>query len=417
MDLLERSNHHFFITGRAGTGKSTLLQLFRNTTKKRVVVLAPTGISALHVKGQTIHSFFRFPPKLIDRSSIRRIRGASLYKKLDSIIIDEVSMVRVEMIDHIDAFLRINRSIDEPFGGIQMIFIGDLFQLPPVISTPFEKEYLASKYDSPYFFSADIFEKDCDLELIELHEVHRQKDKAFIRLLDNIRTNSFDFDDLDALNSRYKPNNVSEELSVILSPRNHTVQQINTERLGKIDAELFQYSAGVSGDVNESVLPTDVFLKLKVGAQVMFLKNDPEKQFVNGTLGIISYLDDHKIKVLIDEDSGEQREVEVEKMEWDFIRYELEPDKGGHITEKVVGRFTQYPLKLAWAMTIHKSQGKTFSQVIIDLAGGAFEFGQLYVALSRCTSIEGITLLRPVKPADVKVDERISEYLESVRRR
>lgn len=326
-------------------------------------------------------------------------------------------MVRVEIIDHIDAFLRINRGIDEPFGGIQMIFIGDLFQLPPVISTHFEKEYLASKYDSPYFFSAEIFEKGCNLELIELHEVHRQKDKAFVRLLDNIRTNSFDFDDLEALNSRYQPNNAEEELSIILSPRNHTVQQINAERLEIIEAEIFQYKAGISGEVNESVLPTDVFLKLKVGAQVMFLKNDPDKQFVNGTLGIISHLDSHSIRVLIDEGFNEQREVEVVKMEWDFIRYELEAEKGGQISEKVIGRFTQYPIKLAWAITIHKSQGKTFSRVIIDLAGGAFEFGQLYVALSRCTSMEGITLLRPVKPSDVKVDERISEYLESVRRR
>ncbi len=414
--MLERSNQHFFITGRAGTGKSTLLQLFRNTTKKRVVVLAPTGIAALHIKGQTIHSFFRLPPKLIDSHSLKRIRGASLYQKPDAIIIDEVSMVRVEVMDHIDVFLRLNRGIDEPFGGVQMILIGDLFQLPPVISTPFEREYLASRYNSPYFFSADIFTEGCVPQLIELHEVHRQKDKSFIRLLDNIRTNSFDFDDLEVLNSRCKSEVKEQDLSIILSPRNMTVQQINSARLEEIDSELFQFNAETKGEINESFLPTDIFLRLKVGAQVMFIKNDPEKQFVNGTIGKVSHLEQNRIKVQIDEGIEGMREVEVAKMDWEFIRYELEAQKNGQITEKVIGSFTQYPLKLAWAMTIHKSQGKTFSNVIIDLGSGAFEFGQLYVALSRCTSLEGISLMKPVKPADIKVDERIVEFLESARR-
>jgi ATP-dependent DNA helicase PIF1 len=392
------------------------LQLFRNTTKKRVVVLAPTGIAALHVKGQTIHSFFRFPPKLIDSHTLKRIRGASLYQKLDAIIIDEVSMVRVEVMDHIDVFLRLNRGIDEAFGGVQMILIGDLFQLPPVISTPFEREYLASRYASPYFFSADIFAEGCMPELIELHEVHRQTDKSFIRLLDNIRTNSFDFDDLEALNSRCIGDDLKQDLSIILSPRNMTVQQINSERLEEIDSELFQFNADTKGEINEGFLPTDVFLRLKVGAQVMFIKNDPDKQFVNGTIGKVSQLEKNRIRVQIDEGMEGIREVEVTKMDWDFIRYELDAEKTGQIKEKVIGSFSQYPLKLAWAMTIHKSQGKTFSQVIIDLGSGAFEYGQLYVALSRCTTLEGISLMRPVKPADIKADERIVEFLESARR-
>ncbi len=382
-------------------------------------MLAPTGIAALNVKGQTIHSFFRFPPKLMDSNSIRRIRGASLYKKLDTIVIDEVSMVRVEIVDHMDLFLRMNRGIDEPFGGIQMIFIGDLFQLPPVVSSNFEKEYLATKYDSPYFFSADIFASDCTLQLIELYEVHRQKDKAFIRLLDNIRTNNFDYDDLEALNSRCQTDvtYTGEEIAVVLSPRNHTVQNINSEKLKALEAENFIFPANVSGEVNESVLPTDLILNLKVGAQVMFLKNDPDRQFVNGTLGIVSYLDNACIKVITEDGPDGIKEVEVSKMEWDFIRYELDAGKEGKISEKVIGRFTQYPLKLAWAITIHKSQGKTFNQVIIDLGKGAFEFGQLYVALSRCTTLEGIKLLKPVKPSDVRVDDRIVEFIESIRRR
>jgi len=411
---MERSKTHFFVTGRAGTGKSTLLQIFRRTTRKKVVVLAPTGIAALNVKGQTLHSFFRFPPKLIDPSSIRRLRNASMYRKLDTIIIDEISMVRVDMIDNIDFFLRVNRGIDEPFGGVQMIFFGDLFQLPPVVATDFEKKYLAEKYESPYFFSGSIMQSEIDFEMLELRTVFRQSDRSFISLLDNIRTNEMDWDDLEALNERVDPDRTSDDLYIMLSGRNKMVQEINESKLKALDSPLFEYLAKIEGNFQNAIMPTEAILKLKVGAQVMFLKNDPDKQFVNGTLGKVSYLDHDTVKVKISDDRENQKEITLSPMEWEFIKYGINKENPTEIKASVLGTFKQFPLKLAWAITIHKSQGKTFDNVIIDMGKqGAFEYGQTYVALSRCTTLEGIILKRPIKGGDIRVDQRIVDYLEN----
>ncbi|MBK9254390.1 MAG: AAA family ATPase [Saprospiraceae bacterium] len=414
LDQMEYTADHLFITGRAGTGKSTLLQVFRNSTKKRVAVLAPTGIAALNVKGQTIHSFFGFPPRLINKNEIEKRRNNKMYKNIDLIIIDEVSMVRADIIDNIDIFLRINREINYPFGGVQMIFFGDLFQLPPVVASPFEREYFRTSYETPYFFSAKII-KELNLRMIELSHVYRQEEKSFIQLLDSIRLNNMDFDDLMYLNERYMPLPEDDEYFITLCSRNDIATKINDSELNAIEYPAFHFQANVMGEFNPQLYPTEFNLILKEGAQVMFVKNDPQKQFVNGTIGIIAELHQDKIMVRILDDNSIEKIIETEKQEWEILKYEQDKDKPNHIASKVVGTFKQYPIKLAWAITIHKSQGKTFDRVIIDMGSGAFESGQTYVALSRCRTIEGIVLKQALRPRDIIVDERISEYYEQVK--
>jgi ATP-dependent DNA helicase PIF1 len=345
------------------------------------------------------------------------MRNSGIYKKLDAIIIDEISMVRADMLDNMDVFLRINRDVDEPFGGVQMIFFGDLFQLPPVVASNFEKEYLSEKYETPYFFSAEIMQDEIDFEMLELNTVYRQDDRTFINLLDNIRTNELDWDDLEALNERYQPDMPDDDLYVILSSRNKMVQEINDQKLAEINAIEYEYLAKIEGNFQQTIMPTEANLRLKLGAQVMFLKNDPDKEFVNGTLGIVSYLDHDLIKVKLTESSGTPKEISISPMEWEFIKYGIDDKKPGEIKATVQGVFKQYPLKLAWAITIHKSQGKTFNHVVVDLGKqGAFEYGQTYVALSRCTSLEGIVLKRKLQARDIKVDQRIVEFLEDKKR-
>ena len=400
-----------FITGRAGTGKSTLLQLFRNTTRKKTVVLAPTGIAALNVKGQTIHSFFNFPAKPLDRSEIRRRKNHKLYKSIDVLIIDEVSMVRADLLDNIDYFLRVNRdNVIDPFGGVQMVFFGDLFQLPPIVSNE-ERELFNSYYDSPYFFSAKVFGEGFEMENMELRQTYRQESRHFVRLLDAIRLNQLDYDDLDDLNERHIPDFKSEDHYITLSTRNAIVNQINEKELRGITAEEFTFIATVTGNFNPKLFPTDSALKLKKGAQVMFVKNDPRKRFVNGTIGKIVRLEPDYIMVEWNTPEG-KKQVEVEKLEWEIQRYKLNEKENNKIEAEVVGTFKQYPLRLAWAITIHKSQGKTFDRIIVELGRGAFEHGQTYVALSRCRTLEGVVLRQKIRPRDIMVDDRIVEFYE-----
>jgi len=412
LDVLEKTNTNVFVTGRAGTGKSTLLQLFRNTTKKKVVVLAPTGIAALNVQGVTIHSFFRFPGKPLSRSEVKKVRYNKLYQKVDAIIIDEISMVRADMIDNMDAFMRLNgRQPGLPFGGVQMIFFGDLFQLPPVVSSEPERQLFKTFYDSPYFFSAKVFEHNFEMEMLELYQTYRQKSRHFIRLLDAIRLNHADYDDLEDLNERYIEDFESlDDFYITLSPRNATVNAINKSELKKLDTEERSYAAKVSGFFDERRFPTDAILNLKMGAQVMFIKNDPEKKFVNGTIGKVVELEPDSIKVMVENEAGLQKVIKVEKLEWEILKYKV--NEKSEIESDVVGSFTQYPLRLAWAVTIHKSQGKTFDKTIIDLGKGAFESGQTYVALSRCRTLRGIVLKRKITPRDVMIDDRIVEFYE-----
>ncbi|MEL7021529.1 MAG: AAA family ATPase, partial [Bacteroidota bacterium] len=390
-----------------------LLRLFRQTCKRKVVVLAPTGIAALNVEGQTIHSFFRFPIKPITRSEIKKMRDRRLYNRMEVLVIDEISMVRADILDNIDAFLQINRDNYEPFGGVQVVFFGDLFQLPPVVSSDAERQLFQSYYDSAYFFSAKVMQRqDFRLEHYELRHVYRQEQRHFIRLLDCVRTNRMDRDDLADLNERYLEGFESEDFYITLSARNATVNRINSKTLEKIPLPALTYTAKVEGAFDERRYPTDLLLQLKLNAQVMFIKNDPDRRFVNGTIGKIAKLEEDNITVMVEE-AGKRRYIEVEKMDWEIQKYQSHPTQPNEITTNVVGVFTQYPLKLAWALTVHKSQGKTFDKVIIDMGRGAFEFGQTYVALSRCRTLEGIVLKRPLRPQDVIVDDIVVTYYET----
>ncbi len=416
LDQLENSNEHAFITGRAGTGKSTLLQLFRKTTRKRCAVLAPTGIAALNVKGQTIHSFFGFPPKMINPSDIQKRPNHRLFKKLDTLIIDEISMVRADMMDNIDRFLRINRNINTPFGGVQMVLFGDLFQLPPVVASDFERRIFTEHYDSPYFFSSTIIQSELTVPMIELHQVYRQAERRFINLLDNIRTRSIDYDDMEEINSRYVDIPEDTDYFITLCSRNATADEINRKELAKLNSENFLYPAKITGNFQSRIFPTEQVLSLKQGAQVMFVKNDPQKRFVNGTIGKILHCDKETITVSIpDIHEIGFTSIVIEPLEWEIIKYQRDPDNKDRITTNIVGTFTQYPVKLAWAITIHKSQGKTFDKVIIDLGRGAFEYGQTYVALSRCKTLNGIILKNPIRPRDIMVDEKVREFYENKR--
>lgn len=410
LDQVEKAHKSIFITGRAGTGKSTLLQLFRNTTRKKCVVLAPTGIAALNVKGQTIHSFFGFPPRPLSKRDIKKRRNSRLYKNLEVLIIDEISMVRADMLDNIDHFLRINRNINLPFGDVQVVFFGDLFQLPPVVSTEVEKQMFRTQYESPYFFSAKVFE-EFEMEQLELRKVYRQEGRHFLRLLDAIRLNQADYDDLEDLNERHQPNFSPEEFYITLSARNAKVNSINDKALKDIPFDEEVFLASVTGDFNPRLFPTDAALKLKLHAQVMFIKNDPDKRFVNGTIGKVTKLENDKITIQVDE-NGEKQVIKVERFEWEILRYQASKEDLNKIETKVAGTFKQFPLRLAWAVTIHKAQGKTFDKVIIDLGRGAFEHGQTYVALSRCRTLAGIILRQRLKGSDIMVDERVVAYYE-----
>lgn len=412
LDAIEKKEQNLFITGRAGTGKSTLLQLFRNTTRKKTVVLAPTGIAALNVKGQTIHSFFGFPPRPLSRSEIKKRRNRKIYKNIEVLIIDEISMVRADLLDNIDYFLRINREDPAPFGGLQVVFFGDLFQLPPVVASDAEAMLFKLQYDSPYFFSAQVFELGFEMQMLELRKVYRQENRYFLRLLDAIRLNQLDFDDLEDLNERHLPNFEAQDYFVTLSARNATVNRINEKELKSIPFPEQVYIASIKGDFNPKLYPTDQILKLKLSAQVMFIKNDPNKKFVNGTIGKVIKLDNNSITVRVEEGNTPTQDIEVERMEWEILRYQTSKEDINKIEAEVIGTFKQFPLKHAWAITIHKSQGKTFDKVIIDLGSGAFEHGQTYVALSRCRTLEGIVLKKPIRQRDILTDERIIEFYE-----
>lgn len=408
---MDASPDPMYITGRAGTGKSTLLRLFRKTTDARVVVVAPTGIAALNVQGQTIHSFFGFPPKLLHPSDLSVRRNYRLYRKIDILVIDEISMVRADMMDNIDRFLRINRGNPyEPFGGVKLICFGDLFQLPPVIGTQEEREYLRTHYDTPYFFSANVFKDNYDLIIHELRQVFRQTDRSFINILDNVRTQSIDYDDINDLNGQVIDEEFDDSFYITMCARNAQVQKINREKLAEVNTEEFEYLARVSGDFSERVFPTDLNLKLRVGAQVMFIKNDPDKNFVNGTIGKVVELDMDKVVVQIVDSMGMIKSITVERFTWEIIKYKTDPKNEKLLKSDVIGSFNQYPLKLSWAITIHKSQGKTFDRAIIDLGKGAFESGQAYVALSRIRTLDGVALRNPLTPRDIFVDPRISEF-------
>lgn len=408
---MENTQKNIFITGRAGTGKSTLLDYFQRSAKKKVVVLAPTGVAALNVKGQTIHSFFRFKPD-ITLKTIKKERR-KIYKKLDAIVIDETSMVRADLLDCIDKFMRLNgKTKNLPFGGVQMIFFGDLYQLPPVV-TGKETEIFNSHYKSPYFFDAHVFE-NFEMEFLELEKIYRQKDEKFIDILNKIRNNSATDEDLEKLNKRFDPNfeDKLDDFYIYLTTTNKKAEEINRKQLNKIPKKTSYYEGIIKGDFSERHLPTAIDLKLKIGAQVMLLNNDAAGRWVNGSIGKIIDIkyDDYEENdaIIVKLTSGET--VDATPYKWEIFHFYY--DKRSHSIEaETVGSFTQYPMKLAWAITIHKSQGKTFERVILDIDRGTFAHGQMYVAISRCTSLDGLVLKKKIEKKHILMDWRIVKFV------
>lgn len=414
LEVIEGTGNNAFITGKAGTGKSTLLDYFRSITRKKIVVLAPTGVAALNVRGQTMHSFFGFKPD-ITLDKVKKIKGkkSRIFKEIDAVVIDEISMARADLMDCVEKFLRLNgRHPRMPFGGIQMIFIGDLYQLPPVVTSK-EKMIFTQHYASPYFFSARSFDGR-KMGFIELEKIYRQRDEHFISLLNAIRNNSITDEMLRVLNKRVHalPRGKDGAFRVHLTTTNLMAAEINARHLRELNAKIFSYEAEVSGDFDQRSYPADLELQVAAGAQVMLLNNDSEGRWVNGSIGKIEEIKHDKrgnieaICVCLQGGAAE----EVLPHSWELFHYRFNEDTFSIETE-TAGTFKQFPLKLAWAITIHKSQGKTFDKVAIDMGNGAFACGQTYVALSRCTTLEGITLKRPIKKSDVRLDWNIVEFL------
>lgn len=415
LDQLNKGNDHLFITGRAGTGKSTLLKHFRANTKKKIVVLAPTGVAALNVQGQTIHSFFGFAPQITPdqaRKEHPSENSKRMIEELDIIVIDESSMLRADLLDCIDQALRQYGHADRAFGGKRLVFIGDLYQLPPVVTRE-EKENFQELYASPYFFDAKVF-RECEIKIHELQQVYRQQDEDFIKLLNMIRDNSIQKEDLQVLNQRfdkyYKAFEKKDEIT--LCTTNESANRINQEQLQLTEGKKLQFNGQTEGEFIRQ-LPTHEKLNLKIGAQVMLVNNDSLKRWVNGSTGkIIStqWNDEESCDMLIVELSN-GKTVEVMPHTWETNQYFFD-EANNTIESERIGAFTQYPIKLAWAVTIHKSQGKTFNHVVLDIGRGTFAHGQIYVALSRCTSMEGITLRQPILPKHIWSDQRIHYFLQ-----
>jgi ATP-dependent DNA helicase PIF1 len=402
LSLLEKGEN-IFINGPAGSGKSTFLNYIRNNTDKKLAVLAPTGVAALQVGGETIHRFFRFRPGMIDPNSLQRKGNSALYKKLQLLIIDEISMVRADLFDGIEAFLRkFGSRPGQVFGGVQILVIGDLFQIPPIV-TENEADLYFNRYESPYFFASNAY-KQANLCQITFEKIFRQENEGFINLLNKIRDGETGEEVLREINKATN-HKVSGNV-VTLTTRNANADSINRRHIDAISTAEHKYKGIASGELenNESRLPAPMELRLKSGAQVMFTKNNPDGKWVNGTLGKV--VNCFKDSVEIETEDGI---FKVEPETWESVKYELVGEK---ISQVVVGSFKQLPLILAWAVTIHKSQGKTLDKAVIDLAGGAFASGQLYVALSRCRKFEDVSLTRPIRSSDIKADMEVKRFFE-----
>ncbi|MBQ2209904.1 MAG: AAA family ATPase [Prevotella sp.] len=424
LQIIQYTRRSLFLTGKAGTGKSTFLRYVAQHTKKKYVILAPTGIAAINAGGQTLHSFFKLPfhPLLPNdsRYSPRNIRKTLKYsgvtlkllRELELIIIDEISMVRADIIDFIDKVLRIYcRNMREPFGGKQLLLVGDIFQLEPVIKED-EWRLMQPFYASAYFFSAKVWQQ-MQLVSIELRKVYRQNDAQFIGLLDRIRQNQASDQDLADINARVNAadsRSDSSALPITLATRRDTVDWLNEQQLSQLEGSVTTFKGTIRGEFPLTSLPAPMELELKPGAQVIFTRNDKEKRWVNGTIGIVTGIDmDEGIIGVCDEDGNE---YDVGEEVWENMRYTFD-EKEQKIVEEQLGTFIQYPLRLAWAITVHKSQGLTFRQVKIDFSGGgAFAGGQTYVALSRCTSLKGIVLEEPIRRSDIFVRPEVVAFAQ-----
>lgn len=429
VNFVQQSDRHIFLTGKAGTGKTTFLKHITRTTNKKIAVVAPTGVAAINAGGVTIHSFFQIPPGIFisdlingaDVSNIKILTPESLIKnsrfnarkkellrELDTLVIDEVSMVKADLLDAIDFLLRWARhDMRTPFGGVQVIYIGDLFQLPPVVN---EEEWAVLKryYKSPFFFDSNVIQQQPPLYL-ELKTIYRQNNPEFIQLLNAIRNNRADDDDLTLLHSRFLPGFVPDPADpyITLTTHNARADIINREAIRAIDQPEYVFKAKIKGDFPEKLYPVDPDMMLKEGAQIMFIKNDrgEARKYYNGKIGTISKIQDEKVFVKFPDKT---LDVEIEREVWLNIRYQLDKEKN-LLKEEELGRFEQYPIRLAWAITIHKSQGLTFEKAIID-AGHSFSAGQVYVALSRMTGLEGLILKTKILPAAIRTDERVVEF-------
>ena len=421
LQLITHTRQSVFLTGKAGTGKSTFLKYICNHTKKKYVVLAPTGIAAINAGGVTLHSFFKLPfrPMLPDDPDLSLSHGRifeffkypkekrKIIAEVDLIIIDEISMVRADIIDCVDRILRVySGNMRLPFGGKQLLFVGDVFQLEPVVPSD-QKEILSLFYASPFFFSARVF-KDINLVPIELQKVYRQTDSVFINILDRIRNNAARKQELDTLNGRYFPSfePQNEDMYITLATRRDQVDFINEKKLAELPGEEYVSVGKIEGDFPESSLPTQLNLSIKEQAQVIFIDNDYERRWVNGTIGMVSGIDENGNVYVLLENGVEHL---VEPTSWRNYKYKYN-EKEKRIEEEIVGTFEQLPIRLAWAITVHKSQGLTFSRVVVDLTGGVFAGGQTYVALSRCTSLEGLVLKSKISSRDIFIRKEIVEF-------
>ena len=429
LKLVQYTRQSLFLTGKAGTGKSTFLRYICKNTKKKHIVLAPTGIAAINAGGCTMHSFFKLPFHLMlpddPNMSLQRGRIHEFFKytkphrklleELELVIIDEISMVRADLIDAIDRILRVySHNLREPFGGKQLLLVGDVFQLEPVVKGD-EREILNRFYPTPYFFSARVFQQ-IDLVSIELQKVYRQTDQRFINVLDHIRNGTAGATDLQLLNTRYGTSiaRSEDDMYITLATRRDNVDYINERKLAELPGDPVTFPGEVTGDFPESSLPTSKELQLKPGAQIIFIRNDFDHRWVNGTIGTVSGFDPEEETLYVRTDDG--KECDVKQESWHNIRYTYNEEKH-QIEEEVLGVFKQFPIRLAWAITVHKSQGLTFSRAVIDFTGGEFAGGQTYVALSRCTSLGGIQLKKPINRTDIFIRPEIVSFSEQFNNR
>ena len=429
LKLVQYTRQSLFLTGKAGTGKSTFLRYVCKNTKKKHIVLAPTGIAAINAGGCTMHSFFKLPFHLMlpddPNMSLQRGRIHEFFKytkphrklleELELVIIDEISMVRADLIDAIDRILRVySHNLREPFGGKQLLLVGDVFQLEPVVKGD-EREILNRFYPTPYFFSARVFQQ-IDLVSIELQKVYRQTDQRFINVLDHIRNGTAGATDLQLLNTRYGTSiaRSEDDMYITLATRRDNVDYINERKLAELPGDPVTFPGEVTGDFPESSLPTSKELQLKPGAQIIFIRNDFDHRWVNGTIGTVSGFDPEEETLYVRTDDG--KECDVKQESWHNIRYTYNEEKH-QIEEEVLGVFKQFPIRLAWAITVHKSQGLTFSRAVIDFTGGVFAGGQTYVALSRCTSLGGIQLKKPINRTDIFIRPEIVSFSEQFNNR
>jgi ATP-dependent DNA helicase PIF1 len=408
-DAIEKTRQHVFVTGRAGTGKSTLLNHLAWNTEKQIVIAAPTGVAALNVGGQTIHSLFRLPIGVIaDHEIAQSAELRKLLNTIDTLVIDEVSMVNADLMDAIDRALRQARArTAEPFGGVQIVLFGDPYQLAPVPGDADERAYFTDTYRSMWFFDAKVW-NEAELKIFELTEIHRQHESDFKAMLNAVRHGRVTKEIADRLNemgARRAP----DDGTITLATRNDTVNRINAFALKRLPGRVLSAKAEIAGDFGSRTYPADETLELKVGAQVMFLRNDTGQggdapRWVNGSIGTVTRIDS---TVFVDVDG---RTHEVEPAVWEKYKYTYDPVHK-KLSKDVVAEFTQFPLRLAWAVTIHKSQGKTYDSAIVDLGARAFSPGQTYVALSRLTSLEGLYLTRPLRPSDIMVDDNVRRFM------